>query len=408
MSLSKDVSPSSVVEGRAAPLLLYANAGLFCDGYVLSSIGVALVTLQPHFALDARTTGLIGAMTLAGILFGAPIFGRVTDRFGRRILMIADLALFVIASLAQIFVTSAWELIALRFVLGVAIGADYPIAGALIAEHVRPAIRGAAINSMQVAWFAGAAAAYAVGYTLLPTGAQSWRWILASPAIFAAFGLLLRASAPESPLWLRSRAAGAIAHARFAEIFARRHRGMLAFVSAMWLLQVVPLFAIYTFAPTVLRALGLTASSSPAGSIAITAGFLLGSVISLPLVEAWGRRPLCIAGFAIGLGTFGVLLVGSASLVVVCFIAYAIGIGAAAGLELTYPNELFPTPIRASATGFAAAVSRVGAFFGTFALPWLLARYGVTVVVSLGCALSAIGLIVALRWAPETKGALLA
>jgi len=154
----------------------------------------------------------------------------------------------------------------------------------------------------------------------------------------------------------------------------------------------------------VLAALGLSGSSSPAGSVAITTAFLAGSVISLPLVETWGRRPICIAGFAAGVIAFGALLVTGSAFVVACFVAYAVGIGAAAGLEVTYPNELFPTPIRATATGFAAAVSRAGAFFGTFALPWLLERYGVTPVVEIALTLSALGLLVALRWAPECKG----
>jgi len=392
---------------RRRGLLLYANAGLFCDGYILSSIGLALVTLGPRFSLDATATGLVGGATLLGILIGAPVFGHLTDRFGRRLLMILDLVVFVVACVAQIFVAGVWELIALRFVLGLAIGADYPIAGALIAEHAEPARRGAATNSMQVAWFLGAAVAYVAGYALLRTGPESWRWILASPAIFAFAGLLMRASAPESPLWLAARASGELQRASFATIFAPKHRGALAFVSAIWLLQVVPLFAIYTFAPAVLAAFGLGASS-PAGSVAITTAFLAGSLLSLPLVESWGRRPLCIAGFAIAALAFGVLVLDNAATVVPCFVAYAIGIGAAAGLELTYPNELFPTPIRASATGFAAAVSRVGAFFGTFGLPWLLARYGIGWIVALACALSLVGLFIALRWAPESRGTTLA
>ncbi len=127
-------------------------------------------------------TGLLGAATLLGILVGAPVFGRLTDRYGRRALMIADLAVFVVASLAQLVVTNVWQLIALRFVLGVAIGADYPIAGALIAEFAPARMRGAAVNGMQVAWFFGAMMAYVVGYALLGTGPQSRRWILREPS----------------------------------------------------------------------------------------------------------------------------------------------------------------------------------------------------------------------------------
>jgi MFS transporter, putative metabolite transport protein len=386
-------------------LLLYANAGLFVDGYILSSIGLALVALPARFHLDPRSTGSIAAATLLGILVGAPLFGHVTDRFGRRILMIFDLCVFVVACVAQAFVTEVWQLVALRFVLGLAIGADYPIAAALIGESVPQKVRGAAVNSMQVAWFLGAAVAYAAGYVLLQhAGPQSWRWILASPALFAGVGLLLRASAPESPLWLTSRDVGDLTRTPFASIFNPKYRGPLAFVSAMWLLQVVPLFAIYAFAPVVLAALGLNSSNSPAGSVAVTVAFLAGSLVSLPLVDRWGRRPLAIAGFAVATIAFALLLHGNPALVAVCFIAYAIAIGAAAGLEVTYPVDLFPTPIRASATGFAAAISRVGAFVGTFALPWLLAQYGILRVVEGACALSAVGLLITLRWAPETKG----
>ena len=139
----------SLIEVAMLRLLLYANVGLFCDGYILSSVGLALVTLQPHFGLSSAMTGLLGAATLVGIFIGAPLFGHITDRHGRRVLMIADLAFFVVFSLVQIFATNAWELVVLRFALGLAIGADYPIAGALIAESVPARMRGAAVNSMR-------------------------------------------------------------------------------------------------------------------------------------------------------------------------------------------------------------------------------------------------------------------
>jgi len=386
-------------------LLLYANAGLFCDGYILSSVGLALVAMQPHFKLDATAAGWVAAATLLGILIGAPIFGHLTDRLGRRILMIADLAVFVVACVAQAFVHDVWQLVGLRLILGVAIGADYPIAAALIGESVPAAWRGAALNGMQVAWFVGAAVAYGAGYGLQHLGPNAWRWILASPAAFAAAGLLLRASAPESPMW-QAMQRGRAPRAAFRALFSAQFRGPLAFVSAMWLLQVVPLFAIYAFAPAVLSALGLGAQDSPIGSLAITVAFLVGSLLSLPLVELWGRRPLCIAGFAVATVAFALLFAahGSTGVVVGCFVAYAVAIGAAAGLELTYPVELFPTSIRASATGCAAAVSRIGAFAGTFALPLVLARYGIGWIVGGALALSAAGWAIAQIWAPETRG----
>ncbi len=275
---------------------------------------------------------------------------------------------------------------------------------------------------MQVVWFLGATIAYVAG-ALLFTRADAWRWILASSAIPAAIGLALRSTAPESARWLAAR--GRIADAesvlrthftssatiapedpsatQFRALLAPPLIGRLAFVSAMWLLQVVPLFAMYTFAPIVLGALHISASS-PAGSVAITAGFFAGSVLSMWLVESWGRRPLCIGGFALATLVFAFVARVSPAAIVVLFVVYAVAIGAAAGLELLYPAELFPTTLRASATGIAAAISRVGAFAGTFALPIAVARFGVASVMW-GCAvLSLAGLILSLRFAPETRG----
>ncbi len=383
-------------------IFVYANAGVFCDGYILSSIGLALVTLTPAFRLDAIATGSIGAATLFGILVGAPLFGHLTDRHGRRILMIGDLCAFVVVAVAQIFATNVAELIALRFVLGLAIGADYPIATAIIAEFMPAKRRGAALSAVEAIWFLGAAVAYVAGYALLKTGPESWKWILASPALFAAVGLLLRASAPESPMWLAARDAGELQRVSFKTIFGPSFRGPLIFVSAVWLLQVVPLFAIYTYAPTVLSLLKL-GQNSPAGSVAIAAAFALGAFVAMPLIERWGRRPICIVGFAVGALAFGLLPFAGGLLVAVAFLGYAVAMGAATVLELVYPAELFPTSIRASATGFAAAVSRIGAFVGTFLLPIALARFGVTAVILGACALSLAGLAISLPWAPETK-----
>jgi MFS transporter, putative metabolite transport protein len=384
-------------------IFIYANAGVFCDGYILSSIGLALITLTPHFHLNALTTGLIGGATLFGILAGAPLFGHLTDRHGRRILMIADLCAFVVVAIAQIFAANAWELIGLRFVLGLAIGADYPIATAIVAEFMPPKQRGAALSAMEAVWFLGAAVAYVAGYALLHAGSESWKWILASPALFALLGLLLRASAPESPMWLAARATGELGRSSFRRIFAAPFRGALAFVSTMWLLQVVPLFAIYTYAPTVLAKLGLS-DRGPGGSVAITAAFAVGAFAAMPLVERLGRRPLCIIGFAVAAIAFGILPFAAGTIVVSAFLAYAVAMGAATVLELVYPAELFPTSIRASAIGFAAAVSRVGAFIGTFLLPIGLARFGTTAIILGACVLSLIGLGISMLWAPETKG----
>ncbi len=93
------------------------------DGYDLGSISVVLPIITIEFGLSATVVGLVGASTLAGIFFGGPIFGYLTDRFGRRRIFLFDLVAFVIFGLAQAVVTTAWQLLVLWLLLGLAIGA---------------------------------------------------------------------------------------------------------------------------------------------------------------------------------------------------------------------------------------------------------------------------------------------
>jgi len=420
--VSIEAVPFGAFHGRLA---VYANGGLFCDGYILSSFGLALTSLQKQIPLTPSVEGAIAAAPLAGIFLGGLIFGYVTDLVGRRFMFLADLLVFVIASLLLGIANTPTELLALRLVLGIAIGADYAIAAALIGEFTPQRQRGAALASMQVAWFVGALAAFIVGALAQQTGPEAWRWILASSAVPAALALLLRRSAPESPRWLSSkgrhdeaRAAlvqalgpdvtqdglGVEAPTRIGRVFEGRYGPLIAFVGVMWLLQVTPFFAIYTFEPQVLDALHLTTAASVVSSVVITGFFLAGSIVGMTLIERWGRRPLAISSFvASAIAFLALAVVQGAVPIALAFIFYAMAMGPAFCLELVYPAECFPTEVRATAVGIATAISRIGAAAGTFALPLGLERYGASWVMWVSFGLSIVGALIAWRWAPETK-----
>ncbi len=85
-------------------LTLFSSGGPFLDGYALTIIGIALITLKPAFGLDSFTTGLMGAASLVGILIGGAVFGYVTDRVGRKVMYIADLVVLIVVSVASAFV----------------------------------------------------------------------------------------------------------------------------------------------------------------------------------------------------------------------------------------------------------------------------------------------------------------
>lgn len=416
-------------------MTLYSAGGPFCDGYILSIIGVALAVLGPQLGLGAVETGLIGASALIGIFFGGAIFGYVTDLVGRQTMYVLDLLVFVVASVLQFFVGEGWQLFALRFVLGVAVGADYPIATSLLAEFTPRRHRGFLLGFLVGGWWLGAVAAYVVGYLMLGLGDESWRWMLASSAVPAAIVLLLRLGTPESPRWLASK--GRVEEARqivrdvfgddarledlegeetpatsYASIFRGEYGRRTIFVSLFWMLQVAPSFAIFTFAPQVLQAFNLAdGNQAYLGSVIISFFFLVGIVPALFLVGGMGRRAVLIWPFAItgvALLALGIVPAAPALVVVGFFVVFAIFNGGSSVLQWIYPNELFPTEVRATAVGFASAMSRVGAAVGTFLLPLSLSGIGTGPTMIIGAILCFAGAVVSWFMAPETKGMTLA
>lgn len=144
-------------------LAVYSSGGPFLDGYVLSIIGLALVQIGPEFGLTAMQEGLVGAAALIGIFLGAFLGGWLTDIFGREVLYTVDLVAIIALSVAQFWVDGFWWLFVLRLLIGMAVGADYPIATSLLAEFTPSKSRGPLLAMLQVSWFVGAAAAYLVG-----------------------------------------------------------------------------------------------------------------------------------------------------------------------------------------------------------------------------------------------------
>jgi MFS transporter, putative metabolite transport protein len=416
-----DDAPFSAFHRRIA---IYSCGGPFCDGYILGIIAAALAPISSEIGLSAGWQGLIGAASLVGMLFGGLIFGYLTDLVGRRVMYSADLLVLIVASAAQFWVHDRMSLLVLRFVLGLAVGADYPIAAALLAEFAPRRQRGMLLAAMIGAWWLGYTVSFIAGYALGNEG-LSWRWMLASSAIPAALVSILRWGTPESPRWLMSKGRAAEAQAliehhigpghalpesepvktSYLAIFQRPYRRRTWFVCVFWSCQVVPTFAIYTFAPALLRAFG---SPDPAFGAAILSLFFLAGVIpAVLLIDRIGRRPVLIIPFAVTGVTL--LLLGwlphSASVAVVaCFILFALFNAGSSVLQWVYPSELFPTEVRATALGFATAVSRIGAAIGTFLFPIGLQRLGVADLTIVVAAICGIGWWVSVRFAPETRG----
>lgn len=409
-------------------LTAYSSGGPFIDGYAIAIIGFTWATMGNAFEVTTADKGLIAAAVLIGIFVGGGLFGWVTDKVGRHVMYIIDLLALALFSILSLWATEVWHLVALRFLIGVAIGADYPIATSLLAEYLPRKYRGRMLGATFVVWAVGAAVAPVVG--ILCTmwfGDEAWRWMLASSAIFAIVTLLFRLGTPESPRWLISKGRIDEADANIKKVFGPEYGvedlgepepevkadlkaifqapylKRTLFVCLFWMFQVIPLLSIYSFSFDILEQVGLTGNGA---EVFLAALFVAGGIPGLLLVDKIGRKALLIYTFA-GIGViWGIagLIPGLPVMIVFAAIcSFALLSGASNFLEIVYPNELFPTEVRATAVGIGTAASRIGAAVAVYLMPFVLER-GIHWVLIAGAVISFAGLAVTLLWGEETAG----
>ncbi|WP_085676133.1 MULTISPECIES: MFS transporter [unclassified Pseudomonas] len=412
-------------------LTLRSGGGSFVDGYVLSIIGVALAHLSASLSLNNFWEGLIAASALIGIFFGGFLGGWLTDRLGRKRLFFVGPTLFILASLAQFWADSAEVIFVLRLIIGIAVGIEYPVATSLLVEFMPKKYRGPRLAMLTILWFAGAAAAYIVGELVLRSGGDdAWRWVLASSASIGLALLLVRIGTPESPRWLLGKGRDAEAEQVIKRVYGgdfslhnlpeespdykvnvwsliySGYAKRMLFVIVFWTCCIIPLFAVYAFAPKVLAALNVKGDSAAIGSVLITLFFVLGCIIATRLINTLGRRNLLLYSFSVSglaLLCLGAFTHGAGIWVLLFFATYALFIGGAQVLTLVYPNEIFPTEIRAFAVGVGTSVSRIGAAVGTYLVPISLDTLGIAQTMYVAAGITFFGLLLSWLLAPETR-----
>ncbi|VXB42721.1 putative MFS transporter, metabolite transport protein [Arthrobacter sp. 9V] len=425
--------------------------GMFLDGYILGIIGPVTGPMRSELQLDELSLGLIAAGPLVGIFVGSPLAGWATDKFGRKPMFLLDMGLFLIASGAQFFITSGdgavIQLVAIRFLMGVAIGGEYSIGGPLLSEFSPPKLRGRLLGLTLIAWYVGFMMAFIIG-TLLHDAGTPWRLVIGTSTILALVLFVARLGLPESPSWLitkgRRKEALAIAH-RYVEspqmhdsiteeinlrmvqesqaaqgrtkikaasigmLFSRQYWRTTLFTAGFWFCAVTPYFAIATFADDVLNQFGFGGGWT--GGVGLSALAAAGVVTTVLLIDKLGRRILTVPGQWLCAGillVIGVWADAPAILVLVLFLAFSFFNAGYTTMTQVYPAEVFPGHLRGIGMGFSAAFSRIGAALGTFALPWAISNIGMGPSMVVAAAVALLGAVLSQWLAPETKGRTLA
>ena len=445
---------SSAMSGMYWYLALLACVGGFLFGYDTAVIGSVLGFIP--YELSPFWTGYLDAGASLGAAVGALAAGPLTDRFGRKSLLMADATVYAVGALLSAFTLNAAMLITSRTLIGLAVGADSAIATAYIAEFAPKSRRGQLSIIQQWMITVGIFVSYIVAvliFVLWPGAAKNvdWRVILGLGAVPAVIAIVLRSRMPESPRWLIQQGRYADTSAALSKLGmdvseeeVRRTAGRIEEAEAdraeqrkqLWTpgvkraLVVISVFFVFQqvtginvpfyYGPQLLGGLfknpGDTAVHAAIAGLVSAA--ILGAVnviatyFGFRWIDKMGRRPLALAGFA-GMAVFMLVaavgvawLTGTPKVVVVMvgfsiFIAsFAMGVG---GTGWLLQGEVFPTAVRGRAAATGAGVNWIANFALIEAFPVLQSSIGLPWVMVLLSGLCVLAILFVHRFLPETK-----
>lgn len=430
---------------RHGRLLVGSGLGWALDALDVGLLSFVLAQLAVTWSSDAAALAWVASAGFAGMAIGAAVGGGLADRFGRKQVFALTLLVFGIATGLSALAWSVGVLIALRFVVGLGLGAELPVASTLVSEFSPRRIRGRVVVWLEAFWALGTVGAALVGFLVVPTSDEGWRWALAVGALPALYAVVVRLGMPESVRFLESRGRHAEAEATvrlFEEsagvptpsgpparedarggaeetgaptatrasgrsLLSAELRGRTLAAWVVWSATNFSYYGAFVWLPTLLVQAGFPLVKSFEYTLLITLAQLPGYAVSAWLVERWGRRPTLatfLVGSALAAGAFGL---GAVSGEVVQIVASGMllsffNLGAWGALYAVTP-ELYPTPLRATGAGRAAGVGRIGSILAPLSVPPLLALGGPVVLFVVFGAVFAVGALAALRL-PELRG----
>ena len=416
---------------------LILGIATFFDGFDLLTISFALPAFAQSWGMSPGQIGLVISSAFFGQLIGALGAGWAAERFGRLPVVTAAIASYALMSIACALAWNPASLIAFRFVQGLGLGAEVPIATTYVNEIAPAQVRGRFYVFYELIFVVGLVAAAVGGAIIVPRfGWQAMFYLGALPLLLA---FVLMRLLPESPRWLvaRGRLSDADAVVRtiedavvasgralpppelhvtvppqeksdVAELFRGIYRRRTLCVWALWFCCFSTTYGLATWLPTLYKTvfhLGL-AQSLNFGLITQLVG-IAGSALLALLVDRVGRKPLLAIGFfAGGIALLALWLTGvTTAMTLLIFVSIGMFFMSAVSIALNlYTPELYPTRVRALGSSIGGAWQRVAAGIGPNVVAGLLGAYGLRSVFVYFGLLALAGGALTIAFATETKG----
>lgn len=425
------------VTSKHRKLLGGSGIGWALDAMDVGLISFIMAALVTHWDLSPTEASLLGSIGFVGMALGATFGGLLADKVGRRQVFALSLLVYGLATGASALSVSLVMLMALRFVVGLGLGAELPVASTLISEFSPRRIRGRMVVILEAFWALGWIMAAIIGTFVVTIGDDGWRWALALGCVPAAYAIYVRLGLPESVRFLESKGRHEEAEAivvSFEEqavregkpltdslpesrdvevegsesIWAKNLRRRTAALWVVWFCINLSYYGAFIWIPSLLVADGFTLVKSFQFTLIITLAQLPGYVAAAWLIEKWGRRATLstfLAGSAVSAAMYGMADAEWQILVAGCLLSF-FNLGAWGALYAIGP-ELYPTDVRGTGTGAAAGFGRIASIIAPLIVPPVISLGGPVLLFALFASAFALAAVAAFTL-PEQKGKALA
>lgn len=413
---------------------------LFFTGYIapgLNRSGLLTTTTQAFFGFSG--IGAFVAATFAGLFVGTFFLGFLADRFGRRAIFTFALLGYSAASVIMACQTPSEGLLLWRFIAGIGIGVEIITIDAYITELVPSWMRYRAFAVNQCVMFIAVPLVAFLSWWLVPLqpyGVDGWRWVVLIGAAGSMVIWVLRLYVPESPLWLarhgrteealkilaRLEASAGPAAARpktltnksparapatvgFAELFRPPYLSLVVLFMVFNFCQAFGFYGFANWVPTLLVEKGITVTKSLEYSFIVAFAYPIAPLLAASFADRLERKWIicgaCVAIIAFGAAfsqfTVPALLILSGVLLTAANMTMSYAYHA-------YQTEVFPTAIRARASGLVYSMSRVSAMFSGFIVAYMLRVGGVNGVFGLITSAMVLVIIAIATFGPNVRG----
>lgn len=384
-------------------LLGIAGLAWMFDAMDVGILSFVIAALASEWALTPNEMGWIGSINSIGMAVGALVFGVFADKVGRKKIFMITLILFSVASGLSALTTTLFAFMALRFLVGMGLGGELPVASTLVSESVAAKERGRVVVLLESFWAAGWIVSAVIAYFIIPE--YGWRVALLITALPAFYAIYLRLKLPDSPQFTSKNTETRSIIQNMKDVWSKKFAKATLMLWIVWFTVVFSYYGMFLWLPSVMVMKGFSLIQSFEYVLIMTLAQLPGYFSAAWLIEKAGRKFVLVTyllGTAASAFVFG-SAESTAILIASGMLLSFFNLGAWGALY-AYSPEQYPTVIRATGSGMAASVGRIGGILGPLLVGTLVtAGYEIGWIFGIFCIAIVIGVIAVIFLGTETK-----